>query len=219
MRAFNSSMKFYCFTPWRAIIAVMATVLLSFTGELRGAETKPEAEWDIDSVRAKGKEIVKEAAEKLSLNLMHAITHGGFTNAIEFCSVHAEPLTAGVVTDQTILLRRVSFQTRNPENKPDEFEAKLLKHYAEDIRAGRIPTPQIETTKDQARYFEPIVISNPLCLNCHGVPHTQVKEDTLRIINKLYPKDGATGYKMGELRGLWSVTFREKTQESKKAAP
>ena len=147
---------------------------------------------------------------------MHAITHGGFTNAIEFCSVHAEPLTTGVVTNEPVLLRRVSFQTRNPENKPDEIEGKVLKKFAEEVREGRVPVPQVETTKDRARYFEPIVINNPLCLNCHGTAPAQIKQDTIRIINKLYPKDGATGYKMGELRGMWSVTFQQKSAGTKK---
>ena len=204
-----------CFFNFRGTaIATLAATLLGW----QTLAAEPSGDWDLDGIREKGKEIVKSAAATLSSNLMQAVTQGGFTNAIEFCSVHAVPLTSAAVTNEPVLLRRVSFQTRNPENKPDQIEGKFLKQFAEEIRQGRVPVPQVETTKDRARYFEPIVINNPLCLNCHGTPQTQVKQDTIRIINKLYPMDGATGYKMGDLRGMWSVTFQPKPPGKKTSA-
>jgi hypothetical protein len=56
-------------------------------------------------------------------------------------------------------------------------------------------------------FYAPIVIANPLCLQCHGTPEKDIAPATLEAIQKHYPKDQATGYQLGDLRGLWSVTF------------
>ena len=48
---------------------------------------------------------------------------------------------------------------------------------------------------------------NPPCLQCHGTPNQDIAPETLAAIQKLYPDDKATGFKLGDLRGLWRVTF------------
>ncbi len=51
------------------------------------------------------------------------------------------------------------------------------------------------------------MLGNPLCLQCHGTPNQDIAPETLAAIQKLYPGDKATGFKLGDLRGLWRVTF------------
>jgi hypothetical protein len=52
----------------------------------------------------------------------------------------------------------------------------------------------------------------PACLQCHGQPGTDINEATMAQIKNLYPEDHATGYKLGDVRGLWKVTFKEMVQ-------
>jgi hypothetical protein len=50
-------------------------------------------------------------------------------------------------------------------------------------------------------YVEPIVMQ-PLCVTCHG---EEIAEPLRQRIAELYPEDRATGFRVGELRGLFWV--------------
>lgn len=184
----------------RTIIPILSLVL--FLGAARGEE--PEQ----SDVRMKGQKIVAEVGGVLRSNLMAAISRGGPTNALEFCSAHALALTQPEEAGAEV--RRVSLKARNPENKPDAIEEAALKQYVEQAKRAEALLPLVVTNRDQARFFSPIVLDNPLCLNCHGRPHEQVQSETLDLIKKLYPEDQATGFNLGDVRGMWSVTFRNK---------
>lgn len=108
-----------------------------------------------------------------------------------------ETLTAGTCS----LEPRVSLPTKPPDGTPCSFSEKLA--------AGEKPSPIVRThANGAATYFAPIPLNNPLCLNCHGVPGKEIKPEALKLLKKLYPKDEATGFKFGELRGMWRVDFK-----------
>ncbi|MBV5321708.1 MAG: DUF3365 domain-containing protein, partial [Sulfuricurvum sp.] len=50
-------------------------------------------------------------------------------------------------------------------------------------------------------FYKPIVINNEACLKCHG----NVEGDLAKAITAAYPEDKATGYKMGDLRGMIAI--------------
>ena len=56
-------------------------------------------------------------------------------------------------------------------------------------------------------FYAPIVLSNPLCLQCHGTPGREIVTATAEAIGQRYPKDRATGFRPGDIRGLWKVEF------------
>jgi hypothetical protein len=56
-------------------------------------------------------------------------------------------------------------------------------------------------------FYAPIVIPMDTCLQCHGEPGRDITEANLALIRSLYPDDAATGFRLGQLRGLWKVTF------------
>jgi hypothetical protein len=88
------------------------------------------------------------------------------------------------------------------------MKALLLAAFTADLEQKQPPMPRSVTHPDQGTtLLAPIVISNPLCLQCHGAPDAEIAPATLAAIRKLYPDDKATGYRSGDLRGLWSVTF------------
>ena len=46
-----------------------------------------------------------------------------------------------------------------------------------------------------------------MCLTCHGSKE-QIGGDLYSdVIEALYPKDKAINFKLGELRGMWSIKF------------
>ena len=46
------------------------------------------------------------------------------------------------------------------------------------------------------------------CLVCHGTINETVTIKMDSIIKSLYPNDKAIEYSEGDLRGIWSITFK-----------
>lgn len=159
----------------------------------------------------RGKAIAAETFGLLSSNLQTAIQSGGISNALPFCSLAASPLTAGLAEKHGVSLRRVTHKARNPANKAAAIEAAVLQAFAAALAASSTtnPPPPLVTNLvvGQTTFFAPIVLNNELCLKCHGEPGKDIAPAELAVIQKLYPQDEATGFKLGQLRGAWRIDF------------
>lgn len=156
-----------------------------------------------------GRRLVAQASGVLSSNLVAAIGRTGPAGALEFCSVNVGPLTAGLAPSNRVELRRVTHKARNPANRATDAELLLIEEFRRGLAAGRTNPPVLVTsTAGTVTFYSPIVLGNPLCLQCHGMAGTEITPDTLQVIDRLYPADQARGFRLQELRGLWSVTFR-----------
>ena len=71
------------------------------------------------------------------------------------------------------------------------------------------PAPPFATNllAGQATFFAPIVLNNARCLNCHGEAGKDIASESLALIQRHYPQDEATGFKLGDLRGAWRIDF------------
>jgi len=155
-----------------------------------------------------GPKVIAEAFAKLSGALAEAIAKGGPASALSVCSEQAPQIAKEVGEAHGVALRRASTKPRNPKNTADDVEKKVLAAFAEAMAKKEAPKPQTITNADgSASFFAPIVLGNPLCLQCHGAPEKDIAPETLAAIQKLYPEDKATGFELGDLRGLWRVTF------------
>lgn len=106
-------------------------------------------------------------------------------------------------------VKRVSDKNRNPKNKANESELKYIKETKQRIANGQDPKPQLLTIADKQVGYYPIM-TDQMCMQCHGQPKTEVLPATLAKINKLYPNDKATGYILNQLRGIWVVEMDKK---------
>jgi hypothetical protein len=69
--------------------------------------------------------------------------------------------------------------------------------------------PQLKNIDGRQTAYYPI-LTNKMCLQCHGDLEKDITKNTLNKINQLYPKDKATGYKENEIRGIWVVEMQNK---------
>lgn len=162
------------------------------------------------SVREKGDAIAAEAFGVLSSRLGKAIADAGLTNAIEFCSVHGIAFTAAVGVTNRVVLRRVTHRPRNSQNRADTNEINIIRRFESELSQGTTPKPVVATSSpDIVTYYAPIVLKLPLCLSCHGQPQTDIKPGVLANLSKTYPNDEAKGFKLGQVRGLWRVDFKQ----------
>jgi hypothetical protein len=127
--------------------------------------------------------------------LMEVIGSEGPAAAISVCSAEAPQIAEQISQAHGLEIRRTSFRLRNADNAPPTWATQLV--------ADRVSEPTYLTQDGKLAVLLPIRIQAP-CLVCHGA------EDTIPVpvkgaLSEQYPKDQATGFQDGDLRGWFSV--------------
>jgi cytochrome c553 len=141
---------------------------------------------------------------ELGKNLMGKIQKEGTTAAITFCNEKAYPLTDSMAIVYNASIKRVSDKPRNENNKANSKEIKYIENYKTVIAKGEEVQPITEIIEDKVHVYYPIV-TNSMCLQCHGKPKANITQVDYKVIKGLYPKDMAIGYGENEVRGIWHV--------------
>jgi len=157
---------------------------------------------------SKGKLVSGLSFKALSGEVLKALNEGGVQHAVDYCRVHASPLIDSLSRHHQVKISRVSEKYRNPQNKPDALDLEVLRAYQEQMNSGTELQPHLEVTAENVIFYSPILILNPVCLNCHGEPGSTAVQENIDFIKTKYPDDRAVGYRMGDLRGLWKITTR-----------
>lgn len=163
--------------------------------------------YDTTAVINEGQQIARATFQTLSSNLQNAIKEGGIEHALQFCNVEAMPLTDSLSSHHNVSIRRASHKPRNPYNTADSLEAKVIEQYIAALETGNNLQPVTYSNENRITFHAPITITNSLCLNCHGKVNEDIAENHLATIRELYPNDQATGFSMGDLRGVWTIRF------------
>lgn len=164
----------------------------------------------LESYAARARTAVKEMGGKLQDQLKSALAAGGAVSAISVCKTVAPQIAAAQSGATGFTVRRTALKVRNSANAPDDLERKVLEDFAARVATGTDPSSleHIERVtsggSSTVRYFKAIPMAKEPCLACHG---TDLKADVRDAIAKLYPSDQATGFKAGDLRGMFSVTM------------
>ena len=177
-------------------------LLMLVFGACSYAEVSRQAELD-----AKAKQLINEFAKSLKSELSGAIKQGGLENGVEVCSARAAEI-ASELSDDGWQVKRVSLKNRSPKNVPDSWEREVLLDFNARQKNGEDPKSmfvsqslQSQTSEDRFRAMKAIPTQS-ICLACHG---EQVSPAVYDVIQKHYPEDKATGYKLGEIRGAFSL--------------
>lgn len=152
---------------------------------------------------AKGNQISGTLLQKLGGELKHQIQTSGAIGALNFCAQNALTLTDQVAKESNAPIKRVSLRNRNPINKANPQEAALLKDWEALTQNGQPLPPHklFNISENTIMYYKPILINNEACLKCHG----NIEGELAKEIKAVYPEDRATGYKMGDLRGMIAI--------------
>lgn len=166
---------------------------------LVAARSTPLPEAEAAAWLERGSRTVQPFKQRLMAALQAALPAGA-DRAIETCRVEA-PALAAASGGPGVSVGRSSHRLRNPANAPRPWVAPLLGEFvanpgAAAPRAVALPTGGIG-------YVEPIV-TQPLCLACHGEALAPAVRARLAA---QYPADAATGFRTGDLRGLFWVEF------------
>lgn len=152
---------------------------------------------------ARGAELLAPFKRELQAALQQGLAQGP-VEAIAACRVKA-PAIARSLSHDGVRVGRASHRLRNPANVPPAWVAPILHAYVASA-ADRAPRAvQLGDGPDDPDgrwgYVEPIFVQPP-CLACHG---ETLAPDVAARIAALYPDDRATGFRVGDLRGVFWV--------------
>jgi hypothetical protein len=192
------------------LIVALAALLSCTEGKKQETADTAQTKQIEEAALAEGNRISALAQQALGGQLKQAISKGGVPEAVKFCNVAAYPILDTLTTGLDAEIKRASLRIRNPKDAPTDSEREILEQYQTQLDNNQELQPVVEIfDNDQVLYARPIVMNNALCLNCHGTVGTQVSDETNALLKSLYPEDNAIGHQLGDLRGIWSITFSQ----------
>lgn len=193
---------------WNSLFLI-SLILLSCNNISEGAHSNDSTNQNNINHLEEGMKFAMQTQKVLAKNLINEIKTKGTVGAVTFCSAKAYPLTDSMAIALDVQLRRVSDQPRNPNNKANTQEAAYIAKSKEFLKKGEDVKPKMTEINGRMVGYYPI-ITNQLCLQCHGSQGGEVVSETLLQIESLYPNDKAIDYNINELRGIWVVEMNKK---------
>jgi Protein of unknown function (DUF3365) len=95
--------------------------------------------------------------------------------------------------------RQVAVKFRNPANRADSAESVMLRQFETDSALRAVILTTVVDGRTRLRYMRRITVEAS-CLLCHGEMASRPA-----FVRDNYPQDRAFGFKVGDLRGAYSV--------------
>jgi len=150
---------------------------------------------------ARAEAAMQELRERLFARLNELIVERGLVSAIEVCSGEAPRVAKEIGAAHGVELGRTSFRVRNPANAPRPWAAERVRAAAGKKTAE--VEPVVVDLGDRLGLLRPIAVM-PACTRCHGVLDA-IDPRVRSVLSERYPRDEATGFAPGDLRGfLWA---------------
>ena len=154
-----------------------------------------------------GNEIVDTVQATLKGNLVKAMQEGGPVNAVSFCNARAMELTDVYSLKYSTDVKRVSDRNRNGKNAPNQKELEVLEDFRHTLEVGQPLSPKVAIDAEGKKHYYAPIFTGGVCLTCHG-DVKNMQPELVHTIDSLYPNDKAKGYVVDELRGIWSIRFK-----------
>ncbi len=151
---------------------------------------------------------LKRFASMLKKELQQALKTGGPLKAIEVCNGKAPEIAARIAEETGWDVGRTSLKWRNPDNAPDAWEQKVLEDFekrrARGEKAQAIDYAEIveQDGRRVLRYMKAIP-TGKVCLACHG---SNIDSAVRARLDEFYPDDRARGFRLGDIRGAFTVS-------------
>ena len=163
---------------------------------------------DMKALTMEGKGVMMSFARALKGELVGAMKSGGPGKALKVCNIKAPAIAAMASKKSGWTVARSSHKLRNPTNKPDAFTAAAIKDFLDRIGKGEkaeklIKTAIVEENGKKVFRLVKAIPTKGVCLKCHG---SSVKPEVLKKIKALYPEDQATGFRPGQMRGVFTLS-------------
>lgn len=161
-------------------------------------------------LNAQATTLVKEYATALQAALKDAMGASGPVGAISFCHDQAPQIAANISQSSGWTVGRTSLRVRNASSSPDEYETKAMEEFLDRIAKGEAVTNLVKGEIIQEKgakvfRFVKAIPTTEVCLTCHGA---KIKPEIKAKLDELYPGDKATGFGLGDMRGVFTLSKR-----------
>ena len=153
--------------------------------------------------RTAGEKLTSIFSRELKGELMTAMAQGGSVKAIDICRYKA-PKISQIFSINGVKIGRVSDKYRNLDNRATLKEIEVLKQFEDTLTAPDYVGEWSRSDSTETYHYYKPIYTQPICLNCHGGLQT-LSPGVIDAVRKHYPNDKATGFKVGELRGMFVV--------------
>jgi hypothetical protein len=162
-----------------------------------------------DVADAADRELAKQLAGELKTALSAAMQISP-ANAIKVCSEEAPRIAARISAENGIEIGRTALRTRNAAHQPRDWQRDVLNNFQARAAAGESIgsmeySAVVRESGGPERRFMKAIATEPLCLTCHG---QQLAPEIRTAIATRYPRDTATGFAVGDLRGAVYIVRR-----------
>ena len=159
------------------------------------------------ALKAKAAELIQDYAGKLKAALGAAMQARGPEGALEVCNKQAPAIAAEVSQGSGWSIARTSLKPRNAASAPDAYERKIMEAFNARIAKGEkadglVSAEVVEGNGAKTFRFIKAIPTGEVCMTCHG---DTVDPGLKQKILALYPDDQATGFKQGDMRGVFTL--------------
>jgi hypothetical protein len=159
------------------------------------------------ALKAKAAELIQDYAGKLKAALGAAMQARGPEGALEVCNKQAPAIAAEVSQGSGWSVARTSLKSRNAASAPDAYERKIMEAFNARIAKGEkaadlVSAEVVEGNGAKTFRFIKAIPTGEVCMTCHG---DTVDPGLKQKILALYPDDQATGFKQGDMRGVFTL--------------
>lgn len=190
----NYSLRGGVVTPFFSLLCCLLISLAASSEEI--TEIDPRVTESRLAIKAFGGQLVRE--------LKQALKEGGPVKAIKVCNIEALQIADALSEQHHWQIGRTSLKTRHPNNNPDAWERMVLQQFEQRKQKGEdlAKLEYFEETEKGFRYMKAIPTKG-LCLACHG---ENLAEPVQAALAERYSEDRATGFKLGDIRGAFTIT-------------
>lgn len=157
-----------------------------------------------DELTAEARQLVNRFVGELKPALKQALQEGGPVHAIKVCSTTAPTIARSLSESSGWSIRRVSLKPRNVNNAlPDSWERGVLEAFEGELAMGVPIADMVRIKRDdrEFRFIKPQAVE-AVCLACHG---ENLDPAVSAALGEYAPGDTATGYRLGQIRGAFSL--------------
>ena len=187
-------------SPKPAFSAALAIMLMLLAPASAEDGCEPE-------MKAEAAGLIQNYAGKLKAALGAAMQARGPEGALEVCNKQAPAIAAGVSQGSGWSVARTSLKPRNAASAPDAYERKIMEGFNARIAKGEkvadlVSAEVVEGDGVKTFRFIKAIPTGEICMTCHG---GSVDPGLKQKILALYPDDQATGFKEGDMRGVFTL--------------
>ncbi|MGI9236820.1 MAG: Tll0287-like domain-containing protein [Woeseiaceae bacterium] len=175
----------------------------------------PSLDLMVDPKLDESRSLVQAFGSQLKGELKKSLQEGGPVRAVRVCRDVAPQIASQLSRQSGAKVMRTSLRYRNSANAPEPWQTRVLQRFDEQaLKADTaLPLEHFARGPDGGARYMLAIRTDGVCLACHG---ESLPAPLLEGLNADYPHDRAVGYKLGDVRGAFSVTWPPPDQRSRK---